>query len=36
MDFTLPEELRILREQLHRFVDAEIIPAEAAAPAATA
>ncbi len=28
MDFTLPEELRILREQLHRFVDAEIIPHE--------
>jgi len=28
MDFTLPEELRILREQLRRFVDAEIIPHE--------
>lgn len=28
MDFTLPEELRILREQLRRFVDTEIIPHE--------
>ncbi|MFN4281110.1 MAG: acyl-CoA dehydrogenase family protein [Alphaproteobacteria bacterium] len=28
MDFALPEELRILREQVRRFVDAEIIPHE--------
>ncbi len=28
MDFELPEELRILQEQLRRFVDSEIIPNE--------
>ena len=28
MDFELPEELRLLKEQLRRFVDTEIIPIE--------
>ena len=28
MDFTLPEELRMLRENLRRYVDREMIPVE--------
>ena len=28
MDFTLPEELRILKETIRRFVNEELIPVE--------